>query len=97
MPSRGEPTVFRRTNWSSIVCQIILLLLSLIIFIRRNAELQGLYQSGYALFTQCKAECFVHITYCLDRPDVLANFIKRIIADKEHYPLLLSNDNRIID
>ncbi len=59
-----------------------------------NSALEGLYQSGDALCTQCEAEGFRHITYYLDRPDVLARFTTRITADKARYPYLLSNGNR---
>lgn len=55
-----------------------------------NTALEGLYQSGDALCTQCEAEGFRHITYYLDRPDVLARFTTKIIADKIKYPFLLS-------
>lgn len=60
-----------------------------------NTALEGLYQSGDALCTQCEAEGFRHITWYLDRPDVLARFTTKIIADKTQYPYLLSNGNRI--
>ncbi|MBG6241446.1 MAG: aminopeptidase N [Candidatus Symbiopectobacterium sp. Dall1.0] len=60
-----------------------------------NSALEGLYQSGAALCTQCEAEGFRHITYYLDRPDVLARFTTRITADPVRYPYLLSNGNRI--
>lgn len=60
-----------------------------------NTALEGLYQSGDALCTQCEAEGFRHITYYLDRPDVLARFTTKIIADKTKYPFLLSNGNRV--
>ncbi|MGX8941241.1 aminopeptidase N [Symbiopectobacterium sp. Eva_TO] len=60
-----------------------------------NSALEGLYQSGVALCTQCEAEGFRHITYYLDRPDVLARFTTRITADPVRYPYLLSNGNRI--
>ncbi|SFN61088.1 aminopeptidase N [Xenorhabdus japonica] len=60
-----------------------------------NTALEGLYVSGDALCTQCEAEGFRHITYYLDRPDVLARFTTRITADKSKYPFLLSNGNRI--
>lgn len=60
-----------------------------------NTALEGLYVSGNALCTQCEAEGFRHITYYLDRPDVLARFSTRITADFAHYPHLLSNGNRI--
>lgn len=61
----------------------------------KNTSLQGLYQSGEALCTQCEAEGFRQITYMLDRPDVLARYSTRIIADKAQYPILLSNGNRV--
>ncbi|MDG6894123.1 aminopeptidase N [Volucribacter amazonae] len=60
-----------------------------------NTSLQGLYQSGEALCTQCEAEGFRQITYMLDRPDVLARYTTRIVADKTTYPYLLSNGNKV--
>ncbi|AJI94114.1 aminopeptidase N [Yersinia ruckeri] len=60
-----------------------------------NTALEGLYLSGEALCTQCEAEGFRHITYYLDRPDVLARFTTTIVADKARYPYLLSNGNRL--
>ncbi|MFW3573211.1 aminopeptidase N [Kosakonia cowanii] len=60
-----------------------------------NTALEGLYQSGEALCTQCEAEGFRHITWYLDRPDVLARFTTKLIADKARYPFLLSNGNRV--
>ncbi len=60
-----------------------------------NTALEGLYKSGEALCTQCEAEGFRHITWYLDRPDVLARFTTKIIADKTQYPFLLSNGNRV--
>ena len=62
-----------------------------------NTALEGLYLSGDALCTQCEAEGFRHITWYLDRPDVLARFTTKIIADKTQYPFLLSNGNRIAE
>lgn len=47
-----------------------------------NTALEGLYVSGDALCTQCEAEGFRHITYYLDRPDVLARYTTTITADK---------------
>ncbi|KIC88085.1 aminopeptidase N [Pantoea agglomerans] len=61
----------------------------------QNTALEGLYNSGEALCTQCEAEGFRHITWYLDRPDVLARFTTTIYADGERYPFLLSNGNRI--
>lgn len=61
----------------------------------KNTALEGLYKSGEALCTQCEAEGFRHITWYLDRPDVLARFTTTIIAEQALYPYLLSNGNRI--
>ncbi len=60
-----------------------------------NTAMEGLYQSGDALCTQCEAEGFRHITWYLDRPDVLARFTTTLIADRARYPFLLSNGNRL--
>ena len=60
-----------------------------------TTSLQGLYQSGEGICTQCEAEGFRQITYMLDRPDVLARYTTKITADKTKYPFLLSNGNRI--
>ncbi len=61
----------------------------------QNTSLQGLYQSGEGICTQCEAEGFRQITYMLDRPDVLAKYRTKITASKAKYPYLLSNGNRI--
>ncbi|UPW16787.1 aminopeptidase N [Agarivorans sp. TSD2052] len=60
-----------------------------------NKAFEGLYQSGDAFCTQCEAEGFRRITYYLDRPDVLATYTTKIIADKAQYPYLLSNGNKV--
>ncbi|GAA5644770.1 aminopeptidase N [Vibrio proteolyticus] len=62
-----------------------------------NSALEGLYKSGGAFCTQCEAEGFRRITYYLDRPDVLAKYTTKVIADKAEYPYLLSNGNRIAE
>ncbi|MGX2967896.1 aminopeptidase N [Ursidibacter sp. B-7004-1] len=61
----------------------------------KNTSLQGLYQSGNGICTQCEAEGFRQITYMLDRPDVLAKYRTKLTACKSKYPYLLSNGNRI--
>ena len=61
----------------------------------RNTALQGLYVSNGNFFTQCEAEGFRRITYFPDRPDVMATYRTRIIADKARFPVLLSNGNLI--
>lgn len=58
-----------------------------------NKALEGLYMSSGRFCTQCEAEGFRKITYYLDRPDVLARFRVRLVADKGTYPVLLSNGN----
>lgn len=58
----------------------------------------ALSQSACAALTrlvalQCEAEGFRGITYFYDRPDVMSTYTVRISADKEKYPVLLSNGN----
>jgi len=58
-----------------------------------NTSLEGLYASGTMFCTQCEPHGFSRITYFLDRPDVLTSFSTRIEADRERFPLLVSNGN----
>ncbi|QBY05819.1 aminopeptidase N [Thalassotalea sp. HSM 43] len=60
-----------------------------------NTALEGIYKSGDVFCSQCEAEGFRRITYYLDRPDVLATFTTKIIADKTQYPYLLANGNKV--
>ncbi len=60
-----------------------------------NTALEGLYQSSGNFCTQCEAEGFRKITFYFDRPDVLTVFTTRIVADRQHYPVLLANGNCI--
>ncbi len=60
-----------------------------------NKALDGLYKSGSMYCTQNEPEGFRRITYFLDRPDVLAKYTTKIIADKKSYPVLLSNGNLV--
>ncbi len=62
---------------------------------QENKALTGLYTSRGNYCTQCEAQGFRRITYFPDRPDVLTRFTTTITADKERYPVLLSNGNRI--
>ncbi len=61
----------------------------------RNTSLEGLYLSNGMYCTQCEAEGFRKITYYLDRPDVMALFTTKIIANKQRFPVLLSNGNLV--
>ena len=59
----------------------------------QNSRLEGLYQSGAFLTTQCEAEGFRRITFFADRPDVMARFTVTLRAAAEQFPVLLSNGN----
>ena len=61
---------------------------------KANTALEGLYLSSSMLCTQCEAQGFRKITWFLDRPDVMTRFKTTLIADKQRYPVLLSNGNR---
>lgn len=60
-----------------------------------NKSCEGLYLSKGIFATQCEAEGFRNITYFLDRPDVMTSYTVTIVADKEKYPVLLSNGDLI--
>jgi aminopeptidase N len=60
-----------------------------------NTSLEGLYVSNGSFVTQCEAQGFRHITYFLDRPDVMTRYTVRLEADKKKNPVLLSNGDRI--
>ena len=62
---------------------------------QENTTLMGLYKSSGNFCTQCEAQGFRKITFFPDRPDVLTTYTVTIVADKEKYPVLLSNGNRI--
>ena len=62
---------------------------------KANTAYEGLYLSNTMLCTQCEAEGFRKITYFLDRPDVMAKFTTTLVGDKDRYPVLLSNGNKI--
>ncbi len=59
----------------------------------QNTELSGLYMSGSGFFTQCEPEGFRKITYFPDRPDVMARYHVTMRADRQNFPVLLSNGN----
>eukprot|EP00249_Psilotum_nudum_P020552 c27754_g1_i1 orf=837-3506(-) len=65
------------------------------IYPQRNTSLEGLYKTGGNFCTQCEAEGFRKITFYQDRPDVMAKFMTRIEAEKNLYPVLLSNGNLV--
>ena len=60
-----------------------------------NSALEGLYLSSGMFCTQCEAEGFRRIAFFPDRPDVLARYTVTIIAERDRYPVLLSNGNLV--
>ena len=62
---------------------------------KANTALEGLYLSNDMLCTQCEAQGFRKITWFLDRPDVMSRFTTSLIADRNKYPILLSNGNKV--
>ena len=60
-----------------------------------NKSCEGLYLSKGIFATQCEAEGFRHITYFLDRPDVMTSYTVTIKADQIKYPVLLSNGDLV--
>ncbi len=61
----------------------------------KNTQLSGLYRSQDGYFTQCEAEGFRRITFFPDRPDVMSRYTCTIEAERERFPQLLSNGNRV--
>ena len=61
----------------------------------RNTQLSGLYRSKDGYFTQCEAQGFRRISFFPDRPDVMARFTCIVEAERERFPQLLSNGNRV--
>ncbi|UWZ80551.1 aminopeptidase N [Geoalkalibacter halelectricus] len=60
-----------------------------------NGALEGLYLSSGNLCTQCEPEGFRRITYFPDRPDVMTVYRTTLVADRERFPVLLANGNRV--
>jgi aminopeptidase N len=62
-----------------------------------NSAMQGLYVSGGSergfLLSQCEAEGFRHITWSVDRPDVLARYSVTLRANRTRFPVLLAGGN----
>lgn len=62
-----------------------------------NTRLMGLYLSDGIFCTQCEPEGFRNITYYPDHSDVPSHFTVAIHAERQKYPILLSNGNKIKD
>ena len=61
----------------------------------QNTRLEGLYATASGLVTQCEAEGFRHITWFLDRPDVMARYAVTLCAERARFPHLLANGNLV--
>ena len=59
----------------------------------KNTKLTGIYMAGPVMVSQNESHGFRRITYYMDRPDNLATFDVTLEADKEKFPVLLSNGN----
>lgn len=59
-----------------------------------NTSFVGLYKTKKIFCTQMEAQGFRRVTYFLDRPDILSKYTTTIEADKNKYPMLLSNGDR---
>ena len=62
---------------------------------KANTKLEGLYVSSGMFCTQNEPEGFRRITYYPDHPDVMSIFTTTLIADKNKYPVMLSNGNPV--
>jgi aminopeptidase N len=68
---------------------------AVIIVPQKNTKLEGLYATKAGFVTQCEAEGFRRITWFIDRPDVMARYTTTVRANKDKYPVLLSNGNLV--
>ncbi len=59
--------------------------------IRESTDLFGLYKTKGIYLVKAETEGLRRVFYCNDRPDNLATYRTKIIANKEDYPILLSN------
>jgi len=62
---------------------------------QQNTKLEGLYGTRNGFVTQCEAQGFRRITWFIDRPDVMARYTTSVRADRDKYPVLLSNGNLV--
>src|SRR5688572_15334889 len=62
---------------------------------QKNTKLEGLYATQSGFVTQCEAQGFRRITWFVDRPDNLAIYTVTVRADRNKFPVLLSNGNLI--
>ena len=60
-----------------------------------NKAFSGLYKTKTVFCTQMEAQGFRRTTFFMDRPDILSRYKTTLVADKNQYPVLLSNGNMI--
>ena len=61
----------------------------------KNLALEGIYKSDSIICSQNEPEGFRRITYFIDRPDVMSEFTTTLEANKNTFPVLLSNGNLV--
>lgn len=61
----------------------------------QSTDLFGLYKTDNIYLVKAETEGLRRVFYCIDRPDNLATYTTKIIANKKQYPTLLSNGNLI--
>ncbi len=57
----------------------------------QSTDLFGLYKTDDIYLVKAETEGLRRVFFCIDRPDNLATYTTRIIANKKQYPVLLSN------
>ena len=87
----NELKLFTKTEWA----EKFELQITTKIHPETNTTLEWLYKSNGMFCTQCETHGFRRMTYFQDRPDVMTMFSVRITADKQLYPVLLSNGNKV--
>ena len=64
---------------------------------RSNPQEMGLFERRGIIASECEPYGFRRITFFPDRPDVLTTYTVTLTADRDHYPVLLSNGNRVAE
>lgn len=60
-----------------------------------NTDLFGLYETEGTFLVKAETEGLRRVLFCNDRPDNLATYKTKIIANKEDFPVLLSNGHLV--
>lgn len=89
--SNGESLIFSQENLPE--TKKFSLRIKTKIYPHLNKTCEGLYKSNNTFCTQMEPLGMRRVTYFIDRPDNMAKYETTIIANKERYPVLLSNGN----